>query len=196
MIQVASEDTITLFHIGRHHGKNPEDLLAPSLRALIENPSILKTGPSIMGDFWRLNHYFGLEPKSALELSYLHRLIDPERVYTTKYVRGGLKWLVSKYFPGLTLYKDKDMHEGWLAPLSTGLRLYAAADAYAGLMLFCRMNAKRLDMRPSPPLPACSEAYTEYSDFVSGAPLLEPRMIKLRPVREAARGMNVVWFSQ
>jgi hypothetical protein len=111
MIQVASEDTITLCHMGRYHGESSEDLLAPSLRALIENLSILKTSQSIMGDFWRPNHYFGLELKGGLELSYLHRLIDPERVYTTKYVRGGLKWPVSRYFPGLTLYKDKDMHE-------------------------------------------------------------------------------------
>jgi hypothetical protein len=60
LIQVASESRIALFHIGRHHGDTVDMLIAPSLRALIENPSVLKTGQSIIGDFWRLNKYFQL----------------------------------------------------------------------------------------------------------------------------------------
>ena len=71
------------------HGTN--QVLAPALRTIIEDPMITKTGQSIMGDFCRLWKYFGPTPHGALELSYLHQLIDKNSIsFETYYVRGGL----------------------------------------------------------------------------------------------------------
>jgi hypothetical protein len=78
-IQVTSEDKIVIFYISRHAGSTPGELIAPSLRALIEDRVIRKTGQSVRGDFSRLSCYIGLVPGGALELSYPHRLIGLER---------------------------------------------------------------------------------------------------------------------
>jgi len=84
-----------LFHIGLHAGNTSEDLIAPSLRKIIETPNIAKVGVAILNaDFSRLENWFHLKPKGAFELSHLHNLITfgPEHpeLITTK-----LKALVS-----------------------------------------------------------------------------------------------------
>lgn len=88
LIQVATEDRIALFHLGLHPGKTTDDIIAPSLRKLIESPNIGKIGVGICSaDFARLSKYFELKPKAAVELSHLHRLVTfggrkPELVST------------------------------------------------------------------------------------------------------------------
>lgn len=96
LIQCACEDKIGLFHIGLHSGKTANDLIAPSLRKIIESPSIIKTGVSIQGaDFSRLETWFGLKPQGAFELSHLHNLITygPE---TPEMITTRLRALVSE----------------------------------------------------------------------------------------------------
>lgn len=189
-IQVAKEDEIALIHIGRHQGRTPEDLLAPSLRRLIEDPGIRKTGQSIMGDFWRLKTYFAVQPKGAFELSYFHTLlVRDEPNYETRYITGGLRRLVEIHFPGLSLYKDVKMHTDWQARLNARLAAYAAADAYSSLMLFHRMNARRLEMRPCPPLPRPTE---EYMRFSREWPLR--KVLQLEPLRPGAHSLEATQF--
>ncbi|KAF2257463.1 ribonuclease H-like protein [Trematosphaeria pertusa] len=163
LIQVASEDKVALFHIGRHAGNTPTQLIAPSLRELIESPDIRMTGQSIMVDCARLKQYFGLQPRTVSELSYLHILVTdhPDSNMTMRYVRGGLQFLVQDYFPGLTLVKDNTTHGNWTSPLTERQLDYAAADAYASLMVWHIMNATRLNMQPRPPLPRNIDEYLE-----------------------------------
>ena len=86
LIQVACEDKIALFHIAKHDGRTVAELLAPSLRKLIEDPHIFKCGVAVNNaDGNRLRRYMRLEPQGMFELSHLHRVVkwakrDPSKV--------------------------------------------------------------------------------------------------------------------
>lgn len=161
LIQIATEDKIALFHIGLHAGSTAKDVLAPTLRHIIESENITKTGVGILNaDFSRLHRWFGLTPRGAFELSHFHNLVTygashPIKV-TTK--MKALSKLVEEHL-GLPLYKGKVRTSNWSRPLNQAQILYAAADAYAGFMLYHCMNAGRLAMDPAPPLPLHAEIY-------------------------------------
>lgn len=161
LIQIACEDKIALFHIGLHSGSTAKDLLAPALRNIIEDPAIAKCGVAVhSADFHRLQQWFGLEPRGAFELSHLHNLIsfgvsNPAKCTTRLF---SLSAQVEQHL-GLPLDKGKVRTSNWSQPLNKDQANYAAADAYAGFMLFHCMNAKRMDMDPIPPLPVYAETY-------------------------------------
>ncbi|ROW15051.1 hypothetical protein VPNG_03390 [Cytospora leucostoma] len=53
--------------------QNPRNLVASSLRKVVESPSITKAGVNILtADFKRLREHFGPNPQGAVELSRLH----------------------------------------------------------------------------------------------------------------------------
>ncbi|KAI1324810.1 hypothetical protein F5Y16DRAFT_288287 [Xylariaceae sp. FL0255] len=185
LIQLASEHTIALFHIALHSGNTTKDLIAPSLRCIIESANILKAGVCVLdADFKRLRDYFGLEPKGAFELSHLHNLVShgasqPQQC-TTKL--RALSKQVEEHL-GLPLWKGKTRTSDWSQPLTPSQIQYAATDAYAGFMLFHCLNAKRMEMDPVPPLPRIAETYL---------PFAKPKImsIQLESVRE--HGENFV----
>lgn len=162
LIQIASESKIALFHIGLHNGKSMQDLIAPSLRKIIESQDIIKLGVNIVNaDFSRLRQQFGLDPKGAFELSHLYSLvqygIDRKVVPTTRLVK--LSRQVEEVL-GLPLSKDKAVRcSNWSQPLRMEQMKYAADDAYAGLMIYHCLNAKRAAMDPAPPLPVLADDY-------------------------------------
>jgi ribonuclease D len=161
LIQIASEDKIGLFHIGLHPGNTSAEIIAPTLKKIIEDSNIGKIGVNILrADFSRLSNYFGLEPQGAIELSHLYRLTKfgsrkPEYV-SVKLV--SLAQQVEEQL-GLPLYKGDVRTSNWSKPLSKAQIDYAAGDAYAGYMLYKCMNAKRLAMKPTPPPPIYAERY-------------------------------------
>lgn len=179
LIQIACEDKIALFHIGLHPGKKMEDLIAPSLKKIIESPNIAKAGVAVLNaDFARLSRFFGLKPQAAFELSHLHRLVTyggrkPE-ILTTKLVK--LAHLVEDHL-GLPLSKGKVRTSNWSKALNPSQIRYAAGDAYAGFMLFHCMNTKRAAMNPTPPLPLLADKYLS-SEF---GPIT---LLRLHPTKE------------
>ncbi|XXG99584.1 hypothetical protein Hte_005923 [Hypoxylon texense] len=164
LIQIACESRVALFHIALHDGHTSQDIIPPSLRRIIESPAILKVGVAILAwDFKRLKDIFHLQPRGAFELSHLHNLVcygsqGHTRVTTrlrklTEQVRQHL---------GLPLQKGSVRQSDWSIHLNEEQRTYAANDAYAGFMLFHRMNAKRLEMNPTLPLPKLAESYLPF----------------------------------
>lgn len=157
LIQVACEDRIALFHIALHSGNSVEDLIAPSLRKLIESPKIVKTGVSVYrADGTRLMRYFKLRPQGFLELSNLFQVVyysDPEEI------NGSLRSMAKQVQTvlRLPLLKDDVRTSNWAKELNTKQIQYAADDAYAGYMLYRIMEAKRRVLRPSRPRPAFAE---------------------------------------
>ncbi|RYP57249.1 hypothetical protein DL769_009604 [Monosporascus sp. CRB-8-3] len=150
LIQIACEDKIALFHLALHAGDRPEDLIAPSLRKIIESPDIVKPGVKIQGaDFGRLRWYFKLNPQRGFELSDLHNVVTKRRANGL-----GLVALAEQveYHLGLPLYKGDDVRKSnWSAPLHSGQLLYAADDAYASFMLYHCMTAKKSKMNSISP---------------------------------------------
>ncbi|KAI6081829.1 ribonuclease H-like domain-containing protein [Hypoxylon rubiginosum] len=155
LIQIACERRIALFHVALHEGQTTDEIIAPSLRRIIESPSIIKTGVHIVGaDFKRLKKYLHLQPKGAFELSHLHHLVcgEPHKTQLCALAKQ------VEYHLGLPLDKGKVRKSDWSLPLSEGQRIYAADDSYVGFMLFHCMNAKRLKMDPVPPLPQLADS--------------------------------------
>ncbi|KAF9691229.1 hypothetical protein EKO04_010751 [Ascochyta lentis] len=189
LIQIATEDKVALFHIGLHKGVTTDDILAPSLRKLIESPSIGKIGVGILNaDFFRLSKYFKVDPKAAIELSHLHRLVTfggrkPELVSTKL---TSLANQVEQHL-GYPLYKGDVRTSNWSKPLSQEQIKYAAGDAYAGIMLYHCLNYKRLQMKPTPPLPVHAEKYLGYKLSGVGSLYLEP-------VEEGGKIMTSAFF--
>ncbi|KAF2125512.1 ribonuclease H-like protein [Dothidotthia symphoricarpi CBS 119687] len=164
LIQIATQDKIALFHIGLHPGKTVDDIIAPSLKKLIQDPNIGKLGVGVLSaDFSRLRRFFGLQPKGAVELSHLYRLIK-YGAHKPEYVSTKMVSLANQVEDqlGYPLYKGDVRTSNWSKPLSQDQINYAAGDAYAGLMLYHCMNAKRLKMTPAPPLPIHADIYQPF----------------------------------
>jgi exonuclease 3'-5' domain-containing protein 2 len=73
LAQMASESRIALFHISLY--PKTDDLVAPSFRKIMEDPTISKAGVWIKGDCTRLRTYLGIQAKGQFELSNLYKLV-------------------------------------------------------------------------------------------------------------------------
>lgn len=193
LIQIACEDKIALFHIGLHSGTSPNDLLAPSLRSIIESPDISKCGVAVLNaDFSRLQTWFGLQPRGAFELSHLHNLVTYGAVNPAKCTikLRKLAQQVEEHL-GLPLHKGAVRTSNWSNPLNQNQIQYAAADSYAGFMLFHCMNAKRISMLPTPPLPVYAETYVAMNPRSR-----DSRSFRLLAVVDNGKSMTVLDFFQ
>lgn len=125
-------------------------------------PNIAKMGVSVLNaDFRRLTRAFHLSPRGAFELNLLdHATNYPVAPGLTLVKFKGLADLVPK-FMGLDHHKamcdGASRFRGAIGPASVQY-IQAAADAYAGYMLFHRMNRQRLSMDIVPPLPLYKRA--------------------------------------
>ena len=76
LVQIASEDRIALFHISRYaKGESLEDLVAPTLKTIMETPSITKVGVSIKSDCTRLRKFMEIDSRGIFELSHMYKLV-------------------------------------------------------------------------------------------------------------------------
>ncbi|XDG00563.1 hypothetical protein ABKA04_000178 [Annulohypoxylon sp. FPYF3050] len=184
LIQIACARKIALFHIGLHDGDTSEEIIAPTLRRILESQKIIKTGVAVMNaDFARLKTYFEINPRGAFELSHLHNLVtfgsqNPDRVTTRL---RALSKITEDHF-GLPLKKGPVRTSDWSLPLDEEQKQYAADDAYVAYMLFHYMNSLRLKMTPIPPLPKQAESYL---------PFTLPKIIPVR-LESVAEGPDAV----
>ncbi|KAF2454979.1 ribonuclease H-like domain-containing protein [Lineolata rhizophorae] len=158
IIQIACDDSILLYHLGRNPKTAARDLVPPTLKKILESPDVLKCGVSVVTDAVRLKKFLGIDAKGVFELSHLHKLVKhgnatPELV-NKKLV--ALARLTQEHLQ-LPLAKGAVRTSDWSRELSPEQREYAATDAYAGLMLFRKLEEKRLRMKPTPPRPKSAE---------------------------------------
>lgn len=128
LIQVASESKIGLFHIALHSGDTAQDLIAPSLRKIIESPDIIKVGVRVWDlDLARLRKYFGLQPRGAHELSHLFTLVRFGASQSGQ-LKTGLVGLAdqTREHLGLPLSKGAVRRSRWDQPLTPEQIKYAA----------------------------------------------------------------------
>jgi hypothetical protein len=158
LIQIACEDRIALFQVALFAGDRIEELMPPSLKAILESPDILKTGVNISGDFTRMRKCLGVEGQGLFELSHLYKLVKFSEKEPAKVNKGLFK--LSEQVQDilfLPLHKGNVRTSAWSRRLSMEQVEYAASDAYAGFRLFQELEKRRVAMEPVPPRPALWE---------------------------------------
>ncbi|XP_075412833.1 bifunctional 3'-5' exonuclease/ATP-dependent helicase WRN isoform X3 [Tenrec ecaudatus] len=130
LIQICvSESKCYLFHI------SSMSVFPQGLKLLLENEAIKKVGVGIEGDQWKLLRDFDIKLKSFVELAD----VANEKLKSTETwsLNGLVKHVLSKQ-----LLKDKTIRcSNWSNfPLTADQQLYAATDAYAGLIIFQKLE--------------------------------------------------------
>lgn len=121
LIQIANEERIALFHVALFKpSRTLSDLVAPSLKRLIESPDVTKVGVSIKADCTRLRKYLHIDAKATFELSHLFKLIkygkDSPKLVNKRGVN--LSDQMEEHF-GLPLDKSEDIRCGdWARALT------------------------------------------------------------------------------
>ena len=158
LVQLASQSRIALLHIAMFPSK--DDLVAPSLRKIMEDPEITKVGVWIKGDCNRLEKYLGVKSRGIFELSHLFKQV--------KYSANGRLDLINKKLVSLAdqvreilrlpLFKGQGVRASdWSQALAMDQIIYSASDAYAAVHLFATLNHQRENLDPTPPLPFHAE---------------------------------------
>ncbi|XP_063095870.1 bifunctional 3'-5' exonuclease/ATP-dependent helicase WRN isoform X3 [Cavia porcellus] len=125
-----SESKCYLFHI------SSMSVFPQGLKMLLENEAIKKAGVGIEGDQWKLLRDFDIKLKSFVELTD----VANQKLKSTEI--WSLNGLVKHLF-GKQLLKDKSVRcSNWSNfPLSEDQKLYAATDAYAGLIIYQKLES-------------------------------------------------------
>ncbi|KAF2710278.1 ribonuclease H-like protein [Pleomassaria siparia CBS 279.74] len=154
LIQIASEDRIALFHISLFDGETADELMPPTLKAILASPRIYKVGVAIKGDFSRLEKHLGVKARGVFEISRLHNLVEHYATDPSK-INKRLVSLANqtKQHLQLPLFKGEVRESDWSKPLTPDQIQYAATDAYAGLRIFDVLEYKRKLLKPTPPIP-------------------------------------------
>jgi hypothetical protein len=158
LIQIACEDRVALFHIALCKGETPDEVLAPTLKSILESPDVLKCGVNIGGDCTKMRTHLGIDVVGAFELSHLHKLVEfgaaKPQLVNKKWV--SLAKQTEKHL-GLPLFKGDERVSDWSQALNMKQCRYAADDAYASYRVFEALKEKWYKLDPRPPFPAFQE---------------------------------------
>ncbi|PSS25206.1 hypothetical protein M430DRAFT_114703, partial [Amorphotheca resinae ATCC 22711] len=159
LIQLASEDRIALFHIALYPGDRIQDLVAPKLKEIMEDPSISKVGVAIKADCTRLRKFLNINAKGLFELSHLYKLVKFSSSKDFKLINKKLVSLATQVQEHLHLPMLKGEVRGsdWSQALAMDQIIYAASDSYAGVHLYDTLEIKRKALDPTPPRPYHAE---------------------------------------
>lgn len=124
-----SESKCYLFHI------SSMSVFPQGLKMLLENKSIKKAGVGIEGDQWKLLRDFDVKLESFVELTDVAN--EKLKCAETWSLNGLVKHVLGKQ-----LLKDKSIRcSNWSNfPLTEDQKLYAATDAYAGLIIYQKLG--------------------------------------------------------
>ncbi|XP_069781911.1 bifunctional 3'-5' exonuclease/ATP-dependent helicase WRN [Narcine bancroftii] len=126
----ASEKKCYLFHVSAMSG------FPSGLKRLLEDKKIKKVGVGINGDQWKLMRDYDIKLKSFVELT---EMANQKLNCAEKWSLNGLV----KHLHGKQLWKDPAVRcSNWdTYPLSDEQQQYAASDAYAGLLIYQKLNS-------------------------------------------------------
>lgn len=120
LIQIACEDRIILSHLALFPRDTLQELVAPTLKRIMEDENVTKCGVAIKADCTRLRKFLDINVKGIFELSHLHRLI--------KYSDSGEYGLINKKLVSLTaqaeehlelpIFKGEVRGSDWSEPLN------------------------------------------------------------------------------
>ena len=157
LVQIASEDRIALFHLALYpKGNKIEDLVAPALKKIMEDPEVTKIGVSIKADCTRVRKFLEIDSHGLFELSHLYKLVKFSESKDFTKINKKLVSLASQVQEHLHLpmYKGDGVRSSdWSKPLNLAQISYAASDSYAGLQLYHTLELKRQALDPIPPRP-------------------------------------------
>ncbi|KAI5295260.1 hypothetical protein KEM52_001891 [Ascosphaera acerosa] len=153
VIQLATPARVAVIHLSRFaKRKTPQDLLAPSLRALMESAAIVKCGVNIKADCTRLTRVLRVVPQNIYEVSLLFRLDKyrdaDDRVQMMSRRPVALALQVEEVL-GCAMDKSGGVRmSDWSKRLAYKQIEYAASDAFAHLKLFEVLDARRQALLP------------------------------------------------
>ncbi|RKF73493.1 Exonuclease 3'-5' domain-containing protein 2 [Golovinomyces cichoracearum] len=158
LIQIASEERIGLFHVALF--PKGDVLVSPSMRKILEDPTVSKVGVSIKSDCTRIKKHLNVECQGLFELSHLYKLVKYSQSKEFSSIDRKLVSLakqVQEHFH-LPLFKGGDVrHSDWSKKLELHQMIYAAADSYAAVQLYHTLELKRKSLTPMPPRPQHAE---------------------------------------
>ncbi|EFY88066.1 putative Werner syndrome helicase [Metarhizium acridum CQMa 102] len=159
LIQIASPGRIGLFHVAMF-AEGEDDLVAPTLRTILEDPNVSKVGVHIQGDCTRLKKYLDVQVRGIFELSHLYKQVKYTAAKTPKLINKVAVALSTQVHDilKLPLFKgDVVRSSNWMKRLYYKQVLYSASDAYAGIQLYHVLDAKRKRLNPCPSKPHHAE---------------------------------------
>jgi len=119
LIQLASPSRVALFHVALF--ANNEDMVGPSFRRIMEDPTVIKVGVAIKGDTTRLRNYLNIDSRGLIELSNLYKLVTYCRTGQYQNINRKLVPLAKQVeeYLHLPLYKGQNVRSSdWSKPLA------------------------------------------------------------------------------
>jgi len=137
VVQIANQSTIAVFHIAKHPGKTLGELFAPSLRKILESRNILKVGVNVVRADGGQLRLCGIQPQGLHDLHYAHgQILKADGHQRGQDEKTGSMAFQVKYHLKLPMFKGKVRTSNWSQSIDAEQLKYAAADAYAGFLLY------------------------------------------------------------
>ncbi|KIJ45562.1 hypothetical protein M422DRAFT_227191 [Sphaerobolus stellatus SS14] len=144
LVQLASDSIILLVQV------SAMSVFPPSIKAILEDPDVVKVGVGILADFVKLRADFGINPASCLELGILARAVDPRWEVTQPKGLIGLARLVKTYLDRVMPKPKRIQLSNWSRPLTEAQQDYAANDVVTALAVHKKISLM-LDDLDEPP---------------------------------------------
>ncbi|ESZ98809.1 hypothetical protein SBOR_0808 [Sclerotinia borealis F-4128] len=211
LVQMATEERVGLFHLALFPTWYEPELVAPTMKKIMEDPEVTKLGVAISADCTRLRKYLGINSVSIFELSHLHRLV--------KYTLSQEHDLINKRLVSLAKQTEEHLHlplfkggdvraSDWSRELSIQQIAYAASDSYAGYHIYDILETKRQALNPVPPRPyhadknqpiltatPTKKIYTRRKPIQDSLPLDPESSLQNEPILETAAEIEEVPIS-
>lgn len=128
VVQLASPSHIGIFHVAIYPEADGtgDELVAPTLRQILQDVQTIKVGVWIRGDATRLRNHLHVDARSIFELSQLHRLVKYSQTGETHLINKKLVALAAQVqeHMGLPLFKGQNVRSGdWSKRLDPGQTL-------------------------------------------------------------------------